>query len=150
MKNLYNERLLKFAEHLLKIKNHRTEGLFMTVNLVALEEQIFIPYTVRYHYWMFEELPVCFDKQWFYDEMSGDPVWENINSDEGTVASVIDFFDLSLDEFAHLFDVDGFQHVDRFNGEKLSEISDGAAIAKNIVELVAGRNKNVDNSTKSA
>lgn len=136
-KNIFNQRLLKFADHLAGVKNHPEAGLFETVTLVALEveETIRIPYDVRYHAWVFGELPACFN-EWYYEEKYGNAVWEGTDPTEGTVASVIDFFDLSLDEFGHLFDVEGFQLIDRFGGEILSDISDGSVIANNIIQLV--------------
>lgn len=144
LKKIYTERLLKFADHLAGIKKHPEAGLIETVTLYAfeLENTIRIPYDMRYHYWVFAELPVCFD-DWYFEEKYGNSVWEGIDSKEGTVASVIDFFDLSLDELGHLFDIDGFQHTDRFGGVKLTETSNGADIARNILDLIKIKRKNI-------
>ncbi len=137
MKNnsIYMERLEKFAAHISKIENHPEDGLIETVTLVALEENIQIPYEVRYHFWVFDELPECFD-EWHYSKKFGEALWEESDPEEGTVASVIDFFSLGLDEFSHLFDLDGFQNVDQFGGRKLTEESKGEDIARNIFELI--------------
>lgn len=142
MKNIYNQRLQRFADHLAKIKNHLEEGLFETVTLVALEEHRSIYYEVKYHHWVFEELPVCFD-EWGYSGKYGNPLWEETDQEKGTVTSVIDFFNLKLEEFTHLFDINGFQNVFSFGGDKLNEMSDGSAIARNIVEIINRRMEEV-------
>ncbi|MES2592182.1 MAG: hypothetical protein V4608_09880 [Bacteroidota bacterium] len=113
--------------------------------MIATEEkgnihhEVWIQYDVRYQSWIFEELPECFD-EWNYSGKYGNPLWDYSDSEEGTVASVIDFFNISLDEFSHLFDIDGFQQTNRFGGFKISDQSDGPDIAKNIIELVKYRN----------
>ncbi|MFY9309606.1 MAG: hypothetical protein WAQ28_11220 [Bacteroidia bacterium] len=144
MENIYNQRLLTFASHLEQIKSHPEQGVFGIVKMVALENkgnihrELKIHYNVRYHSWPFEELPVCFD-EWSYGGKYGNPLWDDSDPAEGTVASVIDFFDLSLDEFSHLFDIDGFQQINRFGGFEISEQSNGLDISRNIMELVKSR-----------
>lgn len=137
MKNIYNQRLLTFANHLAKIKKHPEQGLFETVTLVSLEEHRSIYYEVKYHYWVFEELPVCFDS-WCYSEKYGNPMWEDADTQEGTVASVIDFFNLKLEEFRHLFDINGQDFLSS-NGDTLTETSDGSNLSINITEFVYRR-----------
>ncbi len=145
MKNIYNQRLLEFASHLEQISNHPERGVIGIVKMIATEEkgnihhEVWIQYDVRYQSWIFEELPECFD-EWNYSGKYGNPLWDYSDSEEGTVASVIDFFNISLDEFSHLFDIDGFQQTNRFGGFKISDQSDGPDIAKNIIELVKYRN----------
>lgn len=138
--NIYTKRLLKFAKHIESITNHPEHGLYGVVNLIALEERVRIPYKVKYHEWVFEELPAVFES-WYFTEKWGDPMWEGCDPAEGTVASVIDFFSLTLDEFSQLFDVEGFQHLNRFGGRILTLESTGADIAYNIVELVSRKHK---------
>jgi hypothetical protein len=141
MKSIYNERLAKFGEHIsqfTKDNPHYEMGLTNQVELVALEERVRIHYKVLYHEWIFEELPVCFD-EWYYDEQTGNPLYEGCDPKEGTVAAVIDFFNLSLDEFGHLFDIEGFQLCNRFGGAPLTINSHGIDVAQNISELLKRR-----------
>ncbi|MGQ0828921.1 MAG: hypothetical protein ACT4ON_11080 [Bacteroidota bacterium] len=138
MRNIYNQRLLTFAKHLAVIKQHPEMGLFGTVNLVNLEIKKRTHYKIKYHEWVFEELPGIFD-DWFFTEKYGNPMWEGINEENGTVEAAIDFFGLNLFEFSHLFDVEGLQYLHLFGGEKLSENSNGPVISKNIIQLVNSR-----------
>ena len=144
-REIYNLRLLKFADHIAQYTEHDPHpeyGLVFNVHVVAIEHgddmPIHIPYDVKYHYWVFEELPVVFD-EWYYDEDTGDTLCTLSDPEQGTVAAVIDFFSLSLDEFGHLFDIERYQLIDRFGGDWLSFESHGDAIARNIVDLVKVR-----------
>lgn len=138
MKNIYNQRLLRFADHLANIKNHPEKGIIETIFFVELEKSLNITHKVMYNYWVFEELPACFD-EWFYEERFGNPTWEDAVDNEGTIPSVIVFFDLTHDEFAHLFDINGANYSSRFGGEKISENSDGPEFAENIITLIKSR-----------
>ncbi len=130
----YTERLLKFARRLQTLQKHPEYGLYGIVNLVALEEKIHTSYKVKYHEWVFQEL-VCFD-EWYLMERNGNPMCKGANEEQGTVAAVVDFFYLTLDEFIHLFDLEGLQNIDSFGGRKLNLESTGKDIAYNIIELV--------------
>lgn len=138
-KEIYNERLLFFADFLKGEETPRDAELLSEVELVAVEHKVRIHYKVKYRQWIFEVLPGAFD-QWYFDEFSGDPLYEGCDTEAGTVAAVIDFFGLSQDEFCHCFDIEGFQLCDRFGGVKLNiDSSQGNEIAHNIVELVKRR-----------
>lgn len=137
MENIYNERLLRFAKHLETITEY-PEGLFENVTIVVLEKGNVIRYEAKYHYWIFEELPVCFS-DWEFDERFGNPVWVECNPEDGPAASVIDFFSLTLPQFSHLFDIESVQDVKRFGGKPLIESSTSLDIAFNIRELVKRR-----------
>ena len=139
-KNICNQRLLTFADYLEKVKTHPMQWLLNTVMVAVVEENVRYPYKVRYQAWVFEQLPMCFI-DWDWTGRYCNPMWDESDISIGTATSVIDFFSLSLDEFSHLFDIDGFQHVDRFGGVELSPLSDGGDFARNMKELVAARNK---------
>ncbi len=141
-KKIFTDRLLKFAKHLETIKNHPEHGLYKEAELIALAVKARIHYKVVYHPWVFEELPAIFD-EWYFAEKYGEPLFEGCTIEEGTVTAVVDFFDLTLDEFNHLFDVEGLQLPERFGGQHLTFESDGPALAHNIYELV--KIKNADN-----
>lgn len=139
-KNKYNERLIKFAKHLEKIKDHPEFGLYNTASLVELEKKRNTSFLITYHQWAFEELPVVFS-EWYFAEKFGQPSWEGCMEEEGTLAAVIDFFNLSLTEVCHLFDLEGFQDVNRYGGNQLNFESDGPELAENIFELVKRHQK---------
>lgn len=137
-KNKYNERLLKFAKHLEVITNHYEFGLYQSASLVEVEKKRNTSFKVTYHEWVFGELPVIFS-DWYFDKKFGRPLCKGSAPEEGTVAAVIDFFNLRMDEFCHLFDVEGFQSVQKFGGAHINFESDGPALARNIFELVEHR-----------
>ena len=144
--NNYNERLLKFAKHLEKITNHPEHDLIGETTLVDFVGNVRIPYQVKYQSWLFEELPVAFD-EWGFGKF-GNPLPEDVDEEENTVAAVIDFFDLSPDEFCFLFDVEGFQLVEQFGGNFLNFESDGPDFARNMYALVETRgNESSENLT---
>ncbi len=138
MKNIYNQRLLKFAEHLAKITNHPEREKFEIFLVIGLKKFITIIHEIKYSCWIFEELPVIFN-EWSYQEKFGNTAWEYGIDKEGTMASAIDFFGLTFEECSHLFSLDGFQNQNLFGGKKLSNNSDGPDIAINIIELVKRR-----------
>lgn len=133
--NKYTERLIKFAKHLEKITNHYEFGLYKTVSLVELEKKRNTSFLVTFHEWVFQELPMVFD-EWHFAGKFGEPLYKGCLPEERTVEAVIDFFNLRMDEFCHLFDLEGFQNVARFGGNQLNFESDGPALAENIYELV--------------
>jgi hypothetical protein len=139
-KETYNNRLLIFADHLSHIAYHRSHELIEEVEVVALEVNFRVAYTVKYRHWIFDELPNVFES-WCYHEATGNSLHEGDDPEEGTIASVIDFFGLTLEEFGHLFDIEECQLTDEFGGEKLSLENSltGTVIAGNIVEFVKKR-----------
>jgi hypothetical protein len=139
----YNERLLKFAKHLEKITNHPEFGLYKSASLVEIEEKRNVSFLIIYHEWVFEELPNVFT-EWSYAEKFGQPSCKGCFEDEGTLAAVTDFFDLKMTEVCHLFDLDGFQDINRYGGTQLNFDSDGPTISKNIFELVEYRMRNTN------
>ena len=139
-KNKYNNRLIKFAEHIQKIKNHPEFGLYESASLVELEEKRNTSFKVTFHGWIFEELPAIFP-HWEFSEKNGQPIYIGCHPDEGTVAGVIDFFHLDMNEFCHLFDLEGFQNTKRYGGNHLTFESEGTDIAENIFQLLKYRNE---------
>lgn len=133
-----NERLLKFAQHLEQIKNHPEQGIFDTVEFVELELRKERRHKILYHAWVFEELPLIF-KEWGFNGKFGNPLPDDIQDEEGTVAAVLDFFDLTLFEFCHLFNLEGIQDPQRYGGKHLTFEADGPDLAQNIRDLVAAR-----------
>jgi hypothetical protein len=136
---IYTKRLLKFAKHLKKITEHAAHGLLKETEVIALTSKVRIHYNVKYQEWVFDELPIVFN-EWHFTEKYGHPMCEGMNESEGTVAAVIDFFNIDQDEFCHLFDVEGLQSPPRFGGSILSLESSGPAFASNIYELVKIKN----------
>ena len=134
----YNERLLKFAKHIEQITNHPEFGLYKSASLVEVEEKRNVSFLITYHEWVFEELPNVFP-EWYYAEKFGQPSCKGYIEEEGTLAAVIDFFDLKMTEVCHLFDLEGFQDVKRYGGHQLNYYSMGPEISKNIYELVKTR-----------
>lgn len=137
-KRRYNERLLKFAQHLEKITNHPEFGMYKTESLIEVPDKKDITFLITYHEWVFKELPSIFP-QWYFSEKTGVPVYERYYEDEGTLASVIFFFDLKLAETCHLFDLEGLHDVNHFGGKQLDFNSVGPEIAKNIYALLKTR-----------
>lgn len=137
--NKYNNRLIKFAKHLETITQHREHGLYESANLIELAKKTHIVLNVKYQCWIFDELPALFS-DWSFDEQTGKPIWDGCNPEEGSTASVIEFLGLRLDEFMHLFDIEGFQNVRKYGGATLNFDSGGPAVANNIFELVKHRN----------
>lgn len=135
MKKIYKERLLKYADHLAGISNHPEAGLIKHALCIELKKGIEKEIEIAYQLWPFDELVSCFDT-WSYDTWSGDPICEEANFEEGTLASVIDFFDLKLDEFTHIYGI-GLQDIKCFGGGELTEVSNGPEIARNIIELIS-------------
>lgn len=134
-KRRYNERLLKFAQHLEKITNHPEFGMYKTESLVDVPDKRGVSFLITYHEWVFKELPSIFP-EWYFSEKTGAPVYERYYEDEGTLASVIFFFDLKLAETCHLFDLEGLHDVNHFGGKQLDFNSVGPEIAKNIYALL--------------
>lgn len=137
-KKQFNERLLKLAKHLESTTNHPEFGLTETARLIELSPRAPHSFMVVYPRWVFEELPAIFD-EWFYDKQTGNPICDGADEEEGTLGSAIYFFDLSLEETCHLFDLEGKQNVEAFGGLRLNFESDGPELAQNILALVATR-----------
>jgi hypothetical protein len=137
---IYTDRLLKFARHLEAITNHPEHGLIETVNLVGIAHSERFHSEMTYQSWLMEELPAVFE-EWYFTLRHGNPMCEGSEEKEGTVAAVIDFFDLSLDELRFLFDVEGSQLAEQFGGDILNFDSDGPIYARNIYALVKSREK---------
>ncbi len=141
-KELYNVRLLFFADHIASIKYHLAHELIDGVELVTVSEKVRIHYKVQYRHWIFDELPGVFE-DWYYDEMTGTALFPGCDPKNGAAAAVIDYFGLNEDEFCHCFDIEGLQQA-RFGGAGLNNESSGSDFAFNIVELVKYRRKAAD------
>jgi hypothetical protein len=137
---IYTDRLLKLAMHLVVITNHPEHGLIEKVSLVDITHNERLHSEMTYQSWLFEELPAVFE-EWYFTLRLGNPMCEGSEEKEGTVAAVIDFFDLSLDELRFLFDIEGYQLAEQFGGEILNFESDGPVYARNILALIKSREK---------
>lgn len=135
--SIYNQRLIKFAEHLQAIKHHPEEGLFETITIVVLVGQVQIPYEMKYPYWVFDQLVAIFD-DWEFSELTGEPILIANNHSSETFSDVCDFFDLNLDETS-IFDLEGFQMPGRFGSKVLNFESTTQDVAFNIMELAKSR-----------
>lgn len=142
--NIYNNRLMKFAQHLYTLDSHPERGLYEIVTLVAIEGHVLIPYDFKYPNYLFDELSHLFD-EWELSEKTGEAVLKD-SSERNTIFDICTFFDLSLDELS-IFDLDGCQLIDRFGGKKLSTESPASDIAFNIIELIKKR-KEAENESE--
>src|SRR4051812_47855924 len=113
--NIYNKRMMRFAQHLYTLDLHPERGLYDTVTLVALEEHVRITYDMKYPNYLFDELPLLFD-EWELSERTGDAVLKD-STERNTIFDACTFFDLSLDELS-IFDLDGHQ-LEQFGGKQL-------------------------------
>ncbi|MCD6019734.1 MAG: hypothetical protein K0S53_2855 [Bacteroidetes bacterium] len=134
---IYNNRLIKFAEHLLTLKNHPEEGLFENITIIAIVGNVAIPYDMKYPSWIFDQLVEIFE-EWEFDEVTGEPVLADKLTSEGTFSDICDFFNFSLDETS-IFDLEGYQQPGRFGGRVLNFESKTEDIAFNIMELANSR-----------
>lgn len=139
-KNKYTERLLKFAKHIEQITNHYEFGLYQNANLVEIKEFPHVTTPLVYHFWVFEELPIVF-REWYFHKKTGEPSFKGFDYMGGTLGAVVDYFDLTLKETLHLFDLEGKQDVEVFGGTHLNFESDGPVLAKNIYDLIEYRNE---------
>lgn len=142
-REIYNERLLIFADHLAGVEYHKSHDLIEEVELVGLADKIRIHYQVKYKHWVLDELPNAFE-EWTYHEQTGAASYPGCDPELGAAAAYIDYMRLSEDEFCHLLDIEGFQQPERFGGKKLDENSSGKDFADNIAALVKHRRKVVN------
>lgn len=143
--NIYNNRLMKFAQHLYTLDSHPERGLYDIVTLVAIEGKVLIPYDFKYPNYLFDELAHLFD-EWELSEITGEAVLKD-STERNTIFDICTFFDLSHDELS-IFDLDGCQLIERFGGKKLNTDSPASDIAFNIIELIKKR-KEADNEVKN-
>lgn len=137
----HDKRLLVFAEHLSKLKQLHG-NVFEYIELVELEEKVRIHYKVKYNYLLLDELPNVF-AEFYYNEINGSPTLKGVNpEEENSIAGVMNYFGLSPDMFAHLFDVEGYQNTILYGGKELSLTSGPSDFASNIVEFVKWRSEN--------
>lgn len=123
---IFNQRLLKLANYFELIKEHPDQGRFDEVNLVAIEGKVHIHYLMKYPTWVVDAIILL----------------EPINQEEGLIEGIIEYYNLTQDEFCHIMDIEGYQLTDRFGGRKLSIDSTPLDIAHNIRELVRRREGN--------
>ncbi len=143
--NIYNNRLMKFAQHLYTLDSHPERGLYEIVTLVAIEGHVLIPHDFKYPYYLFDELAHLFE-EWELSEKTGEAVLKD-SPECNTIFDICTFFDLSLDELS-IFDLDGCQLIERFGGKKLDTDSSASDIAFNIIELIEKR-KEAENESKN-
>jgi|GEM_PF-3305180 len=142
MKKLYLNRLQIFATHIASIKNHPEEGLFRTTVIYAFVGKVKIHVEVKSPHWVFEELVSCFKDEWSFDEQTGAPILDEMEPNRNTAECVCDFFGIrDYELFCHLFDLDGYQSLERWSGKKLTEESGGPDIAHNIFEYVKSQKR---------
>lgn len=123
---IFNQRLLKLANYFELIKEHPDQGRFDEVNLVAIEGKVHIHYLMKYPIWVVDAIILL----------------EPINQEEGLIEGIIEYYNLTQDEFCHIMDIEGYQLTDQFGGRKLNIDSTPLDIAHNIRELVRRREGN--------
>ncbi|MCE3227934.1 MAG: hypothetical protein K0S32_2485 [Bacteroidetes bacterium] len=134
---IYNERLLRFADHIKKIKNHPEHGILRTVYVHAIEGKFRIHVEVKTQYWFFDELVACFPKLWSFSEITGDPIFYRLGKETNTSDGVCSFFGLKgYEAFLHLWDIEGYQKTEKWGGQILTEDSEGEQLANQIEEFV--------------
>ncbi len=140
MKHIADLRLLKYAEHLSKLKNHYEHGLFSTVIINIYEEHVRLECRCQCHDWSFQELCAAFPDYWYYGD-DGEPVSKFSEPEANVVEAICDWFALDPDEFIHLFDVElsKTQSIKRYGGTKFTVDSSCSDLANNIFQLVKRR-----------
>lgn len=134
---VYNERLIKFAEHLQTFEHHPEEGLIDTLNIVNLIGENNLISEMIVPYWIFDELVRIFP-EWDFDEFAGTPVLKDPELSWDMYNDICEFFDLTIEELS-IFDLEGYQMVDKFGGKILNFESTTQDIAFNIMELANSR-----------
>jgi hypothetical protein len=132
---IYNERLIKFAKHLAKIKTHPQMGEYNYAILCGIEHEKQVEFATCYHAWIFDDLPLLFN-EWYFNSKLNESFLIGVAEEDGSVAGVFDFFGLSPHEFRHLFDVDGMQEPYYYGGTFLDGDSNGEEISKNIFRFI--------------
>lgn len=137
---IYNQRLVKFAKHLAKQKTHPEMGEYSYAILCDLTGEKEVQFGVCFHAWIFNDLPLLFPEQWYFNDHLKEPFLMGLDAEEGSIAGIFDFFGLNPHEFAHLFDLDGSQQPHLFGGNFLIEDSTGEDISNNIFQLILHKN----------
>jgi hypothetical protein len=136
MDKLYIDRLTKFAEtlkqapafHNIEVREAWVEGSYDGLEMY---------FTCFFMPEVFYILIDVFPQDWFFDaDFCDQPslIWQ---PDDGLIHATMHFFDLSVIEFIHLFDVSGKgQKTERWLGKTLSESSKLKDFADNIFEFL--------------
>jgi hypothetical protein len=135
---IYNERLLKFATHLNNLQFERTLILHETfVAWVGTYARTFT--IVLYNPEIFQMLPNVF-KEWRYtlNTKLPEPIYLDLGTVENhrVIRGSLIFFGLKPEELVHIFDLAGYQNIEKYGGAKLRKDSSPQEIAYNIRELV--------------
>lgn len=136
-KEMYNERLLSFAHllnHLVYIKDGVIHEAFVEWIGVYTRTYTIIDYNPQ-----FFRMLECFDG-WERDKNWNEAMYIEIES-AGTLRGCINYFGLDPEELVHLFDLGGFQNIEKYGGKQLNNGSSPKDIAYNIIEFVDKRNK---------
>jgi hypothetical protein len=141
-KEIYNERLLRFASYLINLKFVHTPTLNETfVAWVGTYARTFT--IVLYNPEIFQILPEVF-KEWRYamNTKLAEPMYLDIGTVENhrVIRGSLIFFGLSPEELVHIFDLAGYQNIEKYGGVKLKKDSSPQEIAYNINELLKKRN----------
>ena len=132
MKRLNEDRLIKFATHLVCIKEtyYFESSISPKDYLSHDEDENLVPLIFQ----PFLELPFLFPGEW-YSDTSSMPLWIE-DSEQEIIISIMDFFQLDQMQFCHLFAV-GEQYTDMFGGKILDNgTCNSQTIGRNIAELI--------------
>ncbi|WP_317898919.1 hypothetical protein [Aurantibacillus circumpalustris] len=133
---IFDQRLIKFAKHLAKIKTHPRMGEYSYAVFCAIEHGKEIQFATCFHAWIFEDLPLLFNESWYFNDKLKEPFLIGLDEEEGSIAGVFDFFNLGPHEFAHLFDLEGLQQPYYYGGTFLNENATCEHISKNIFRFI--------------
>lgn len=137
---IFNQRLIKFAKHLAKIKSHPMMGEYHCAILYEIEKGKEVQFEVCLHAWLFLEMHLLFPEDWYYNDKLERPFLNAIglSEDDGFLSGVFDFFNLSPQEFAHLFDINNgaYQQLHLYGGRYLFGEATGEEISKQIFEFI--------------
>ena len=132
-KKVYQNRLKKFADHLMTGKLGHQVFNFAHLNSFKTKS---IPYKCGYAGCAMGECPVIF-KQWEFNEVA-DPVLKGIDN---STESVVIFFGLNYNETDHLF-YSHSQNIEKYGGRHLEEEATRKQVARNIrafIKIKAGK-----------
>lgn len=134
----YNERLIILANYIKHIELNPKMLKYGVVHLCLFSDDGRDEHTVKYPYWVFEELPHIFH-EWYFDKEQGIPLLSSLGYHDETCSGIFDYFSLCPFEFIHLFSLDGYQDTQKYGGKELNFSSSGKDIADNIYEFVKRR-----------
>ena len=89
---IFNQRLVRFAKHLAKIKTHPKMGEYNYAVLCAIQHEKQVEFGTCFHAWIFDDLPLLFPEHWYFNDKLKEPFLIGVAEEDGSVSGVFDFF----------------------------------------------------------